>query len=250
VLNPKIRNYLTAAYPEDIIDALLLAYIEVLRNYRIEKWKPSELDAGHFVEAARRIIEQELFGQTAPLSKSLGSFSPAVLTKYESANGDETLRILIPRVLYSIYCIRNKRGVGHISLISPNKMDATYILNSTKWVLAELVRHVTASSPDDAHILTDSILERDLDIIWDDGESFMILNNKLKTEQKVIVALYKRDRISVEALRELIGYKNRTRFKAITETLRSKNVIDIVQGGICKISPLGVREAEAIIENT
>lgn len=250
MINPKIRDYLTSAYPEDIVDALLSAYVEVLRNYRIERWKPSELDAGHFVEAARRIVEQELFAQSAPLSKSLGSFGPAVLTKYESASGDEAFRMLIPRVLFSIYCIRNKRGVGHISSISPNKMDATYILNSTKWVLAELVRYVTASSPDDAHILTDSILERDLDIIWDDGESFMILNNKLKTEQKVIVALYKRDRVSVEALRELIGYKNKTRFKEIAESLRLKSLIDIVQGSICKISPLGVKEAEAIIENT
>lgn len=250
MLNPKIRNYLVSVYAEDIIDALLAAYIEVLRNYRIERWKPSELDAGHFVEAARRIVEQELFGQSVPLSKSMGSFSPAVLTKYESANGDEAFRILIPRVLFSIYCIRNKRGVGHISSISPNKMDATYILNSTKWVLAEFVRYVTASSPDDAHALTDAILERDLDIIWDDGESFMILNNKLNTEQKILVALYKRDRTSIKALRELVDYKNKTRFKAIAKALRSKNLIDIVQESTCKISPLGVKEAEAIIENT
>lgn len=250
MLNPKIGQYLKLSYPSDVVDALISAYSEVLKNYRIEKWKPSELDAGHFVEAARRIVEHELFGTSTSLAKDLGSFSPAVLSKYESASGDEAFRILIPRVLFSIYCIRNKRGVGHISSISPNKMDATFILNATKWVLAEFVRIVSASNPDDAHALTDAILERDLDLIWDDGESFMILNNKLKAEQKVLVSLYKKDRRSIGELQDAIGYRNRSRFKSIVERLRSENLVDIVQGSLCKISPLGVREAERIVENT
>lgn len=250
MLDPKIDQYLKSSYSADVVDALLSAYSEVLRNYRIEKWKPSELDAGHFVEAARRIVEQELFGVSTSLAKNLGSFNSAVLSKYESASGDEAFRVLIPRVLFSIYCIRNKRGVGHISSISPNKMDATFILNATKWVLAEFVRIASASDPDDAHALTDAILERNLDLVWDDGESFMILDKKLKAEQKVLVSLYKKDRRSINELQDAVGYRNRSRFRSIVEHLRSENLVDIVQGSLCKISPLGVREAEKILEKT
>ena len=250
MLNPRIKTHLLSKYPEELVDSLLAAYVEVLTNYRIEKWKPSELDAGHFVEAARRIIEKELFGKFTPLSKSMGSFSPTVLSKYESASGDETFRILTPRVLFSIYCIRNKRGVGHISLISPNKLDATYILNSTKWVLAELIRVAISADADEAHELTNYILEREVDLIWDDGESFMILSNKLKAEQKILLSLYKRDRIDIEELRVLIGYKNKTNFKKLSEKLKSKNLIDITVDSRCKLSPLGIKEAECIVENT
>jgi hypothetical protein len=250
VLNPKISLILKGRFPSDVVDSLLSTYSEVVSNYRIEKWKPSELDAGHFVEAARRIIESELFKIYTPLSKSMGSFSPAVLSKYESASGDEAFRILIPRVLFSVYCIRNKRGVGHISLISPNKLDATYILNSTKWVLAELVRLASTSNANEAHEITNYILEREVDLIWDDGESFMILNTKLKTDQKVLVSLYKKDRIALEELRNLIGYQNKSNFKKIALKLKSNMLIDITQDSICKLSPLGVKEAELIIENT
>jgi len=250
VLNPKVKVHLNNRYPCELVDALLGAYEDVLTNYRIEKWKPSELDAGHFVEAARRIIEQELFDSFASLSKSMGSFSPSVLSKYESATGDEAFRILMPRVLYSIYCIRNKRGVGHISAISPNKLDATYILNSTKWVLAEFVRIAISTNADEAHELTSAILEREVDLIWDDGESFMILNNKLKANQKIIVSLYKRDRVEIEELRDLIGYKNKSDFRKLAEKLKSNKLIDITVDSICKLSPLGVKEAEFIIENT
>lgn len=250
MLNPKIKLHLASRYPSELVVALLGAYEEVLTNYRIEKWKSSELDAGHFVEAARRVIEQELFGNYTPLSKSMGSFSPAVLSKYESATGDEAFRILMPRVLFSIYCIRNKRGVGHISAISPNKLDATYILNSTKWVLAEFLRIAILTNPNEDHELTNAILEREVDLIWDDGESFMILNSKLKTNQKILISLYKRDRIQIEKLRALIEYKNKSDFRKLAEKLKSSKLIDITADSICKLSPLGVKEAESIIENT
>ena len=245
-----IKAILLTKFSSELVDALLDAYIEVVTNYRIEKWKPSELDAGHFVEIARRIIETELFGSSRSLCESLGSFNQQVLNRYESASGDESYRILMPRVLFSIYCVRNKRGVGHISSISPNKLDATYILNSVKWVLAELVRLSGASNPDEAYEVANFILERDVDLIWDDGESFMILDKKLKADQKVLLSLYKRDRVDLGELQTLVEYKNKTNFRKVCEKLRSEKQIDITANHICKLSPLGIKSAEAIIQNT
>jgi hypothetical protein len=246
----RIKAILVAKFSNELVDALLNAYIEVVTNYRIEKWKPSELDAGHFVEISRRIIETELFGSSKSLSESLGSFSQQVLNRYESATGDESYRILMPRVLFSIYCVRNKRGVGHISSISPNKLDATFILNSVKWVLAELVRLSGASNPDEAYEVANFILERDVDLIWDDGESFMILDKKLKADQKVLLSLYKKDRVTLEVLQTLVEYKNKTNFRKVCEKLRSEKLIDITSDQICRLSPLGIQSAESIIQNT
>jgi hypothetical protein len=245
-----IKEILVTKFSNELVDALLNAYVEVVTNYRIEKWKPSELDAGHFVEVSRRIIETELFGSSKSLSESLGSFNQQVLNRYESASGDESYRILMPRVLFSIYCVRNKRGVGHISSISPNKLDATFILNSVKWVLAELVRLSGESNPDEAYEVANFILERDVDLIWDDGESFMILDKKLKADQKVLLSLYKKDRVALEDLQTLVEYKNKTNFRKVCEKLRSEKLIDITSDQICKLSPLGIQSAETIIQNT
>lgn len=247
MLKSKVKKYLTDRFPLELVNVLISTYNDIQTNYRIEKWKPTELDAGHFVEAVRRLLEHELFGNYTALEHSLGSFNQQVLNKFEGATGDEVFRILIPRVLFSIYCIRNKRGVGHISSISPNKLDATYILNSTKWVLAELVRIAASSTPNDAYELTDAILERQIDLIWDDGESFMILNGKLKTEEKILICLYKNDRTDIEILQGWIGYKNKTNFRKLTEKLKTKNLIDITSNRVCKLSPLGLHEAERII---
>jgi hypothetical protein len=242
-----IHQLLQAEHPEEIVSHIVLSYREVEENFRLEKWKTSELDAGHFVEATRRLIENKLFGSYTPFSESIGAFNQGVLNKYEGATGAEEYRILLPRVLFAVYCIRNKRGVGHIAAISPNKLDATFILNSSKWVLAELVRLASLGSPEDAKQLVDQILDRQVDLIWDDGETFMVLDKKLTAAEKVLLVLYKQDRITVETLRERVGYKNPSAFNKIVQEHQRDKAIDVTMGGICKLSPRGVSIAEKIV---
>ena len=155
-----IEAALKAKYSVDVCDALLEAYREIEENFSLQKWKATELDAGHFVEAARRLIEQELFGNCTPIGKSLPAFSDAELKRYENAQGDESLRMLIPRVLKSIFNIRNKRGIGHLGTISANEMDSTLIIYNVKWVLAEFVRLATGTNPSATQQMIDSIVER------------------------------------------------------------------------------------------
>lgn len=183
---------LKSKYPEEVVEQLLASYRDVERNFQLYNWKTSELDAGHFVESTRRLIESVLFGTYTPFSKGLTAFSQAVLSKYENAAGHESFRILIPRTLFSVYCIRNKRGVGHIGEVSPNEMDATYILYAVKWVMAEVVRLASETSPQDAERIVRQTVERQVEAIWDDGESFMVLDRTLRAPDKVLVVLYRR----------------------------------------------------------
>ena len=76
------------------------------------------------------------------ISNKLPNFNERILTTWENYGSayDEVYRIIIPRCLYAMYCIRNKRGMIHKNHIDPNKMDATILLNDTKWVLAEFFR--------------------------------------------------------------------------------------------------------------
>ncbi|MGA2467665.1 MAG: hypothetical protein ABSH06_25375 [Thermodesulfobacteriota bacterium] len=246
----RIQALLESAYPKEIVSHIVKSFSEVEAGFRIEKWKNSELDAGHFVEAVRRLIEHQLQGRYTSFANSISAFSQTVLNKYESCAGPEEYRILIPRLLYSMYCIRNKRGVGHISAISPNKLDATYILHAAKWVLAELVRLAGVSSPEEAKQLTDQVLERKVDLIWEDDETFMVLDKKLKTRERILLCLYKHDRLPMEDLRLKVGYKNKTHFIRIIANLEHEKLMALTSVGICKLSPLGVKAAERLISGT
>lgn len=244
-----IKQLLSNQHPVQLVEALYNSYREIEKNYQLSNWKIAELDAGHFVEAALRILEHKLLGTFTPLSTSFGSFNQNILTKFENASGHESYRILIPRTLFSVYCIRNKRGVGHIGEISPNQLDATYIIYSIKWVLAELLRLSSSISPEKANDMIHQVIERHIEAIWDDGETFMILNSKIKTQDKILIVLYKKDNISDLEVQRATDYKNISDFRKILINLKKERLIDYTVDKRCKLSPLGCRKAEEILSS-
>jgi hypothetical protein len=217
-----IAAILKVALPNDLVDALLAAYKEIETNHVHRKWKASELDGGHFVEAVRRIIEHRLFTSHTPLNKQLSQFTDKILQQYEQASGDESYRILIPRVLRSIYGVRNKRGVGHLAAISPNEMDATLILYNTKWVVAEVVRLESGLSPTETQREIDRVIERQTSLIWKDGDIVRVLDKSLKAGEQVLLLLYDTSPQMAEELRDRCEYKNPTNFKKDPETSTQK----------------------------
>lgn len=242
-----IKDILSKEHPLELVEKLLDSYKGIERNYQISNWKSSELDAGHFAEVVLRIIEHKLLGDHTPLSTSFGSFNQGVLSKFENAKGHESYKILIPRTLFSVYCIRNKRGVGHIGEVSPNELDATYILYAAKWVMAELVRLCSTLSPEDASALIHQVIERQVEAIWDDGETFMILDSKLKTPDKILLALYKKDNRVDSEIQKSMEYQNKSAFNKILASLKKERLIDYTDDKRCKISPLGCLRAEEIL---
>lgn len=243
-----VKAILVNKYGADIAEKLLNSYLEIEQNYFLGKWKPSELDAGHFVETVRRIIEFEQNGGVyTPFNRPIPNFNDVALTQYEGGTGHESIRMLIPRVLKSVYNIRNKRGVGHIKDISPNEMDATLILYSVKWVLAEITRLASNKTPEETQRLIDNVIERNVELIWKEDEFKRILDTSVQTKDQVLVLLYDESPQTAEILRGNIEYRNKTNFEKVLRRLHDKNLIDF-RRGICKISPSGRLAAERIIK--
>ncbi len=243
----RVQQIIESAYNREIAKNVISAYKEIEGNYFLQKWKPSELDAGHFVESVRRLLELELTGTFTPFSSQLSNFSDQVLKGYEQNTGHESFRMLIPRILKSIYNIRNKRGVGHITDISPNEMDSTLILHSVKWVLSEIVRIKTNISISDTQKLIDSIVERQLDLIWKETDFRRVLKVGMPAKDQVLVLLYDVNSQNVDALRDIIEYKNKTKFMEIIRKLHKERYLELKSDNECIISPKGVLMAEEII---
>jgi hypothetical protein len=244
----QVRKIIASAYTEDIADELLKSYAEIENNYVLGRWKASELDAGHFVESVRRLLELQLTGAYTPFTTKLGNFSDAVLKQYENATGhDESFRMLIPRTLKSIYNIRNKRGVGHVAGVSPNEMDATFILYSVKWVLAELVRLNSTLSLQETQILISQIVEREMSLLWKEENFTRVLSTRLRARDKVLVLLLDSSPRSDSELQATIEYTSATKFKKVLRELHRERLIEYRESGECFISPLGSAAAEAII---
>jgi hypothetical protein len=239
---------LKSKFPAELVDALLTAYAEIEGNYALGKWKASELDAGHFVEAARRILEFELFEKKyTPIGKDLPKFVPDELKRYvEQGKGDEAFRIHIPRILWGVYGIRNKRGIAHVGTVSPNEMDATLILYDAKWVLAEFIRQASGLSPDETQRLVDEIIERRLSVLWKHGDVTRVLV-QLTAREQVLVLLYDENNQHESKLLKAVEYNSASDFRKILRVLHTKRLIEYREDAVCVLSPTGVIAAEEIL---
>lgn len=239
-----ITTTLAASLPRELVGALLSAQKEIEGNYLHRKWKASELDAGHFVEAARRIIEHRLFGTYTPIGKDLPKFNDRLLQQYEQASGDQSYRVLIPRVLRAIYGIRNKRGVGHVGLISPNEMDATLILYNVKWVIAEILRLESGLTPADTQKAIERVIERQAPLLWKEGDVVRVTDKALSARDQVLLFLYDASPQTEDKLRSQCEYKNPTNFRKILKRLHTDKLVFVGPDSKCLIMPAGVKAAE------
>ena len=244
-MNPE--SILKAKFPSEVIDALLNAYREIEHNFALGKWKASELDAGHFVEAARRILEHALLGKATPIGKDLPKFNEAALKTYEQATGDESLRILIPRILWSIFGIRNKRGVGHIGPVSPNEMDSALIVGNAKWVLAEFIRLSSGLTVSETQARVDEIVERKIGLLWKHGSITRVLSTTATAKEKILLLLYDESPQMLSRLQSAVEYSNRSEFKRIVKELHSKRLLEFAADSSCTITITGIAEAEKVV---
>lgn len=241
-----IRATLTSTLPSELVESLLSALDEIQSNFVHRKWKASELDAGHFVEAVRRIIEHRLFGAYTPIGKSLPTFNDKLLVHYEQAAGDESYRILIPRVLRAIYGIRNKRGVGHLGLISPNEMDATLILYSVKWVVAEVLRLESGLTPAETQAAIEHVVEREAPLLWKQGAIVRVSRKGIPAREQVLLLLYDKSPQDANELRSQCEYENPSNFRKILKRLHADKLIFLAPDDSCVLMPDGVAAAQAV----
>ncbi|MBQ0098706.1 MAG: hypothetical protein KBS62_07255 [Oscillospiraceae bacterium] len=236
-------------YNEELSSNFVRCYEQALKQYRLANWQYFGNEIGQFVEIARRMIEFKIFRGYTPFSKRLDNFSETVLIQYENKvpTINDSYRIIIPRCLYSMYCIRNKRGMIHKKDISPNKMDATVLLQQAKWVLAELFRLSSTLSVEESFQVIDSITYKENSLIWDTGNILRVLDTSLNIKKQTLLLLYSKDNQSDLQLFKSTEYSNFSVYKSkVLKTMHKERLIEYSQD-CCKLSPKGIEEAEKIL---
>ncbi len=240
-------DVLAAAYGDEIAKHVCDAYKEIESHHALGRWKTSELDAGHFVESVRRLLEFQFTGAFIPFKTALPNFTDQVLKDYEKHTGHESYRLLIPQALKAVYSIRNKRGVGHIGEVSPNRMDSTFLLHSAKWVLGEIVRLSSKATIPETEKIVTAIAERRIDGLWKGAGVKRVLNPTLKAPEQVLVLLYDQSPTTVAELKKFVEYKNQTNFNKLLVRLHKKRLIEHKWDSDCHLLPNGVQQAEKIL---
>jgi hypothetical protein len=201
-----VRNGLLAVgIPVDLVDELLETYTEAKRRYHLGDLRPQEVEGGRFSEAVFRILQHVCNQPVTLLGNSLPSVD-VLLPKFENETGQpDAIRLHIPRTLKLVYDIRNKRDAAHLADgIDPNLQDATLVIGNMDWVVAELVRLYHNVSADEAQMIIENLVTKEVPAVEEiDGQPVVLTD--LKPRDQALLMLYRAGTAGA-TLEELAGW--------------------------------------------
>jgi hypothetical protein len=205
------------------------------------------LAGGRFSEAVLRLLEWTTTGGYVPLVDPKFKAETIInkLAALSAGSYSESVRLHIPRAVRVIYDIRNKRNTAHLSDgIDPNTQDATLVVSTMGWVLAELVRIHHSVSPQEAQVVIDGLVTREVPMIQVfDGHPRLL--KTVGVSDHVLILLYWAGQVAVPRS-VLAGWLVPSMRKNLTRTLNnlhSKNLVHFADSA-AQLTFLGQRDVE------
>lgn len=204
-----LKNHLKNI-PDVLVDALEKEFQKLHQQYFLGHWEPSQLDGARFAEAVFRILEYKLAGRFTPIGRQLNRLQVIKSVKGKTSLA-ESIRFHILGLADLIFDFRNKRNVGHLGVVDVNEMDATIVLQSANWIVAELIRLETQIRPEVVQEEIKKIIERKVPIIEEIGGRLKCLNPSLDVKEKVLVFCYQKypEAVSLNDMFDWTEYSNK-----------------------------------------
>ena len=215
------------------VDALVSHFQRGAADYHQGKSENALAKYAKFLEAVLKALLAE--ASLPPQTGRQFKVDNAINTLGNAPNGsvDDSIRLTIPRACRFIYDITSSRGGRHDpDAIDPNEMDATAVLNTCAWVLAEMIRYSQKlGDPDSAKTAVDSVMKRRYPFVEEiGGRAYIDLKSAKSARDLGLLILWYRGavRISREDLVEAIRRQKRkiTLVNARMAVTRLADVID------------------------
>lgn len=228
-------NTLLSTLPTGLRTPLIEEYNSIVQNFMERRWNPSELSGGKFCEIVYTILDGYAAGMFASSPSKPRDFVTACRALESKAIVPRSFQILIPRLLPTLYEIRNNRGVGHASDdVNPNPMDATAVLAMASWVMAELIRVFHKATIAEAQLAVDSLVERRIPVVWTDGDVRRVLHTDLKLKDQIMLLVGSASASpNVDDIFGWTEYVNRSHFNKTIRALHSSRFIEFKQTTGC-----------------
>jgi hypothetical protein len=234
--------------PAGLRTELLTEFAKITQNYRERRWEANNLDGGRLCEVAYTILDGYTSGGAyAARATKPPRFETACKALENRTGYPDSARLTIPRVLFALYEIRNRRGVGHVGGdVDANHMDAEFVLAAAKWVVAELIRLFHNTDVDTATEVVDALVDRTLPLIWEVDGVRRVLDTTLPLAEQSLVLLYADPSpISEKDLATYLEQDRLANYRRVLDKLHKSRMVEWNKAtGMVTLSPLGRQDVE------
>ena len=229
-----------AFLPENIRKPLLQEYNSIIKKFMGWDFLGVGAHGGRFCEIVYCILKGIAKNEFPKSISKPQNMVVACQSLEKEQSLPKGLRLLVTRMLVTVYAIRNHRDISHVDTgVRANQMDSTVVVSMCSWMLAELVRTKHNLSAADAQSIVDSLSERKTPVIWEDGDLKKVLIKTTKKNQALILLEYCPSGASADDLMKWTGEKNKSRFKKAMKDLHKQRLAILKPDGRFSILPPG-----------
>ena len=121
--------------------------------------------------------------------------------KVENTSTPEGLRICAARVARSMYTFRNKRNIAHKNDVDTNTHDLAFTHQGATWITAELLRHATGVSMQEAGALIELVQAPVGTLVEEIGGTRLVhADVPVKTELLILLHSHYPDAVAVDSV--------------------------------------------------
>lgn len=241
------QGFVGAGVPGELAREVLASFSEAKRRFHLADFMPNAVAGGRFSEAVLRLLEWTTTGSYVPLADPKFKAETIInkLASLPAGSHSESTRLHIPRAVRVIYDMRNKRNTAHLSDgIDPNTQDATLVVSTMGWILAELVRLHHSVTAHEAQQVIDGLVTREVPMIQVfDGQPRIL--KSVGVSDQVLILLYwaGQDAVSKTVLSGWLLPSMRTNLTRTLNNLHSRNLIHFANSA-AQLTILGQRDVE------
>lgn len=129
--------------------------------------------------------------------------------KVENTSLPEGLRICAARVARSMYTFRNKRNIAHKNDVDTNTHDLAFTHQGAAWITAELLRHATGVSMQEAGALIE-LVQAPVGTLVEEIDGIRLIHAEVSVRAEILILLHSHypDAVSVESIVRSLSRRN------------------------------------------